>query len=168
MTARALLPQPAHAPLAPVHLTMTAAQAAGLVALATEGAERVESLATGRSDRAAATRGLHRLRAAVQGLRPGDADRDLERLGEVLADVVSPEAVGLLTARIRDVLDVALLWSALERAHRLAIRDDLPHVGQTGRLLHAELLTTLVWRLDAVGLLTSIGMAPDLGGERRS
>jgi len=42
----------------------------------------------------------------------------------------------------------------------------LPHIGQTGRLLHAELLTTLVWRLDAVALLTSIGMAPDLSGER--
>lgn len=168
MTARVLLPQPACAPLAPVHLTLPAAQAAGLVALATAGAEQVASRAMSPSGRAAATRGLHRLRAAVQGLRPNDADRDLEGLGEVLADVGSAEAVGLLTARVRDVLDVALLWSALERAHRLAIRDDLPHVGQTGRLLHTELLTTLVWRLDAVALLTSIGMAPDLSGERPS
>lgn len=140
----------------PVHLTLTATQALGLTALANDAAPRIDAILDTPAERTAAERGLYRLRAAVQGLRPNDADHDLEHLGEALADVRHADAADLFAARARDLLEAVQLWAAVEHVHRDAIRDDLPHAARAERLLHPELLTTAHWRLDTLALLRAV------------
>lgn len=157
MTASALLGRPQPAPSTPVSLTLTVAQLTGLIALANHAAPHIGAVIPDPDPRAAAERGLYRLRAAAQGLRPNDADLDLERLAEALGAVRAPAAAELLLARAADLLDTARLWAAVEAAHREATRNDLPHADRAAVLLYPELLTTLHWRLDAQALLRSLG-----------
>lgn len=157
MTAQALRGRSTPTPGVPVHMTLTAAQVDGLLALLNHVAPMIDDIIADDSARAAAERGLQRMRGAAQGLRPADSDQALERLGEALAGVVDHEAAGLLLARVRDVLDTARLWGAVERVHREAIRDDRPQADRLAALLRPELLTTRHWRLDALFLLRSLG-----------
>jgi len=164
MNASALLGRPTPRPNPPVHLILTAAQLDGLIALANHAAPHIGAVIPDDDQRAAAERGLFHLRGAAQGLRPNDTDYSLERLAEALGAIRSPAAAELLLTRAADLLDVAGLWVAVERVHREATREDLPHTDRAAALLHPELINTLHWRLDAQALLRSVG-APRPGVE---
>lgn len=157
MTAHALTGRPTPRPNPPIHLTLTVAQLDGLIALANHAAPHIGAIIPDDAQRAAAERGLFHLRAAAQGLRPTDADHNLERLAEALAAVRSPGAAELLLARATDLLDIAGLWTAVERVHHEATREDLPHADRAAALLSPELINTLHWRLDAQSLVRTVG-----------
>jgi len=156
MTAAALLGRPQPGPSAPVNFTLTVAELVGLITLANHAAPHIGAVIPDADERAAAERGLFRLRGAAQGLRPNDADLDLERLAEALGAVRAPAAAELLLARATDLLGVARLWVAVERAHREATRGGLPHADRAAALLRPELLTVLHWRLDAQALVRDV------------
>lgn len=160
MTAFALLGRPTPRPSAPVSVTLTVAQLAGLIALANHAMPEIDVALPHADERSGAERGLFRLRAVVQGLCPNDADASLERLAEALGAIRAPAAAELLLARAADLLETARLWSAVERVHGHATRDGLPHANRAAALLHPELLTTLHWRLDAQAFLRSVHAVP--------
>jgi len=149
--------------LTTVHLGLTRAQAEGVVVLAGHVIERAGGLIPDPSRRCAAERGLVRLRGALQGLRPGDVDLDLEALGASIAGMASVDARELFSARVRDALVAARLWRALEEAYRVAIRDDAGHVDDLHRLLQPERISTALWQRDAAARLRSIASTPDAG-----
>lgn len=149
--------------LTTIHIGLTRPQAEGVIVLAGHAIERAAGLLPEPARRSAAERGLVRLRGAVQGLRPGDVDLQLEALGADIAGIASADARELFAARVRDAANAARLWRALEEAYRVAIRDDAQHVDHLYRLLHPEQVSTALWQRDAHLLLRSIASVRDRG-----
>lgn len=115
----------------------------------------IETLADGQppSDgrsRAALERARGRLIAALDNRRviPEHA-HDCDALSDALSAVGSAEFVALAARRVRDLIQVAELWVAVERAGR---------VGARARLLRVEVVDEAWWRADVLDELEAVGV----------
>lgn len=136
-----------------VHLTPT--QAAALVRVG-EVVDLAAIFPDGRH-RSAARNGFDRVDDRLRGVEPDPLELDLDRLGRVLADVRRPDFAAVLGARLRDLLAVAVLWTAVEAL--------LPSA-DAAALLEVDAIDGIDWRAEAIDLLDARGVAVVLPGER--
>lgn len=142
-------------PMAPLPITLTAAQFEALARLGDALAPQLADLLPDERLRGAATRAFERLAAA--DAEPNDADLELERFAGALRAVRSVEMAKLLRGRALDILAVAVLWSAVESLSGLARAD---------ALLGIPAVDDPEWRAEVLDLLIDRGVEVHLPGDR--
>lgn len=150
-----------------VRVDLTHAQARGLVRIADAVRPHLPLTVGDAAARDAVVRGVEALRRAIAA--PCASTTPWASLDAVLAQMSDEHAADVLERRVRDVLAVATLWEALERAADAAwAAGDAAGVGRCAALLRVEAIDAVEWRGEAVELLEATGVAFTLPDEGRS
>jgi len=145
--------------LIPVEIAFTRAQAAALVRVGDELAPQIAELFPDGRHRSAVVRAFDRIADAIEGVQPIEFDLDLERFMAIYAALKSADMAELLRARVRDLLAVAILWSAVE---------SISGLDGTDGLLGVPAIDHPAWRAEVLDLLIDRGVAVELPGETGS
>lgn len=143
-------------PIFPIQITFTYAQAHALARVGEALAAPIADLFPDGRHRSAVTRAFDRITATIEGVEPAEFDLDMERFIAIFGGLRSTEMAELLRARVRDLLAVAILWSAVE---------SIPGVAGADGLLGVPAVDHPAWRAEVLDLLIDRGVGIRLPGE---